>query len=92
MPDIKKLIISETDSKLRYDKAAKYLLSDVRILARILHSFVPEFMECDIKDIEERYIEKASVSVSRTGVADISGQYDPALMSGEDPGFNDAEE
>lgn len=91
MPNIKKLIISETDSKLRYDKAAKYLLSDVRILARILHSFVPEFMECDIKDIEDRYIEKSSVSVSRTGVADISGQYDPALMPGEDPGFNEAD-
>lgn len=41
----------------RYDAACKRLLANKQVLARILKSCVPEFYDCDCKDIESKYIE-----------------------------------
>lgn len=57
-----------------YDEACKRLLANKQILARIMKTCVEEFRECNIKDIEEKYIEGmpeiANVSVHQ----DESGQ------------------
>ena len=40
-----------------YDKLAKQILSRKVILSRILKHCVPEFAECTLEDIENKYIE-----------------------------------
>ena len=45
------------DENATYDAAAKSFLSNKVILARILRRCVKEFADCDLKDIEEKYIE-----------------------------------
>jgi len=45
------------DENATYDAAAKSFLSNKVILARILKRCVKEFADCDLKDIEEKYIE-----------------------------------
>lgn len=40
-----------------YDEACKRLLANKQILARIVKTCVEEFRECNIKDIEEKYLE-----------------------------------
>ena len=45
------------DENMTYDAAAKSFLANKVILARILKHCVKEFADCDLKDIEEKYIE-----------------------------------
>ena len=61
--------------KARYDKACKSLLSSVQILARILKYCVSEFRECDIKDIEEQYIEGEPIISKREVHQDEQGEF-----------------
>ena len=91
MTEIKNTVISLSEEKLRYDNAMKLMLSDVRILSRILHAFVPEYKDCSIKDIEEKYIEKSSVLVSKAGVSDLGGERRANILSNEDKGFNETD-
>lgn len=49
--------ISSYDDESRYDAACKKLLANKQILARILKNCVKEFEDCNIKDIEQKYIE-----------------------------------
>ena len=72
MSDLKKKVLSLKEGKEGYDNAMKLVLSDIGILSRILSSFVPEFKDIPIKDIEDKYIERKSVLISRAGVADVS--------------------
>ena len=49
--------IDSYDLRARYDAACKRLLANRQILARILKACVSEFYDCDVGDIEEKYIE-----------------------------------
>lgn len=68
MNDIWNNISSTEEGKAKYDKTLKEVLSNKQFLARIMKRFVFEFSEYSIEDIENKYIEAESVSVSRTGV------------------------
>ena len=61
--------------KARYDKACKSLLSSVQILARILKYCVFEFRDCDIKDIENKYIEGKPIISKREVHQDEQGEF-----------------
>ena len=61
--------------KARYDKTCKSLLSSVQILARILKYCVSEFKDCDIKDIEEKYIEGEPIVSKREVHRDEQGEF-----------------
>lgn len=45
------------DESARYDAACKRLLSERQILARIMKECIEEYKNCDVHDIEEKYIE-----------------------------------
>lgn len=61
-------IISTPEKKEKYDAILKQQLANRQILARIMKRFVSEFENCDLKDIEEKYILTNTISVSKTGV------------------------
>ena len=96
MTEIKDKTLSVEQGRCMYDRAAKIILSDVQIISRILHSVVPEYHNISIKDIEDKYIERKSISVSRTPVPDIAGNIEAAkkadaiLLNSEDTGLNEA--
>ncbi len=46
-----------TDDSAGYDAACKRVLSEKAILARIMKACLIEYQDCDVKDIEEKYIE-----------------------------------
>ena len=53
-----------------YDRNAKKFLSEKALLARILKHLVIEFRDCDLKDIEEKYIEgEPKVTINTIPVA-----------------------
>lgn len=91
MTKLKRMIMSIEEGKERYDNAMKLLLSDISILSRILASFVPEYRDISVEDIEEKYIDKNCVSVSMTGVADIFEEKTAAVFSAEDTGLHEAD-
>lgn len=49
--------IHATDQNAQYDAACKRLLSQKIILAWIMKSCLEEYRDCDVRDIEEKYIE-----------------------------------
>lgn len=49
--------ISTTGQKAAYDKACKKLLSEKIILAWIMKSCLPEYRDCTVQEIAEKYIE-----------------------------------
>ena len=68
MDSITTTILATEDGKAKYDDALKSLLSNRQILSWILKSTVPEFMDCTLEDIEQKYIEPDSISVSQVFV------------------------
>lgn len=68
MNEIGNTIISTEEGKAKYDAALKELLANRQFLARIMKRFVPEFAEYPLEDIENKYIEPGSVTVSKVGV------------------------
>lgn len=63
-------VVSNVDElKSKYDTAVKELLSNRQLLARILKRVVPEYAEIPLDDIQNKYIEPSTISVSKTGVA-----------------------
>ncbi len=62
------VILSTPDKKAKYDAVLKQLIANKQILARIMKRFVPEFENCSLKDIEEKYILSGEISVSKVGV------------------------
>lgn len=60
-------IITQTEYEAEYDKAAKKLLANRIVLARILKGCTPEFKDCDISDIAQKYIEREP-EIGLTGV------------------------
>lgn len=69
MDRIKHILLATPDGKAKYDAALKSLLANKQLLARILKHFVPEFTYYSLEDIEQKYIEPETISVSKTGVA-----------------------
>ena len=90
MSQIKTKVMSIEQGRYMYDRAAKIILSDVQILSRILHSFVPEFRSISIAEIEDNYIETRSISISEASVSDIAAgscavqKEDAVLLNSED--------
>lgn len=68
MNEICNSITSVEEGKAKYDETLKELLANKQFLAKIMKRFVSEFKDYPIEDIESKYIEAGSVSVSRTGV------------------------
>ena len=68
MNEIGNTIISTEEWKAKYDAVLKELLANKQFLARIMKRFVPEFAEYPLADIENKYIEPGSVTVSKVGV------------------------
>ena len=62
------LKLQETE-KAKLDASAKKMLTNQRILAVILHDFVPEYRKCTINDISEKYIEPGSIKMGSVGGA-----------------------
>ena len=88
MSEIKYTVLSIAEGKTRCDSAMKALLSNIHILSRLLKELVPEYKDCSISDIEDKHIEKRSITVSRSGVADHLPEV--SVMSNEDLGFSEA--
>ena len=88
MSEIKYTVLSIAEGKARCDSAMKALLSNIHILSRLLKELVPEYKGCSISDIEEKYIEKRSITISSSGVADHFPEV--SAMSNEDLGFSEA--
>ena len=68
MNEIKTILSATEDHKAKYDETVKELLSNKQFLSRIVKRFVPEFFSYSLDDIEQRYIEANSISVSKVGV------------------------
>ena len=68
MSEIKTILSATEDHKAKYDETVKELLSNKQFLSRIVKRFVPEFSSYSLDDIEHRYIEANSISVSKVGV------------------------
>lgn len=87
MNSIWNTISNADDLKSKYDTTVKELLSNRQLLARILKRTVPEYAEIPLLDIQNKYIEPDTISVSKTGVArnttNING------MSTEDSTLNE---
>ena len=59
------------DQNASYDKLAKHFLSRKSILAQILKYTVEEFADCDVSDIEKKYIEgEPSLSINTVPLDD----------------------
>ena len=56
------------NGKAKLDASAKKMLTNRQILAVILHDFVPEYRECTINDISEKYIEPGSIKMGSVQV------------------------
>lgn len=69
MNSIWNTISNRDELKSKYDAAVKELLSSRQLLARILKRVVPEYAESSLEDIQNKYIEPSTISVSKTGVA-----------------------
>ena len=70
--------VIKNEGNAQLDAAVKEVLANKQILARILKECVTEYKDCDIKDIEEKYIEGepsiSSIPVHRTdGTPNIHG-------------------
>ena len=68
MSEISNTILSTEEGKEKYDATLKELLANKQFLSRILKRFVSEFTGYPLEDIEKKYIEADSISVSKTGV------------------------
>ena len=59
------------DQNVSYDKPAKHFLSRKSILAQILKYTVEEFADCNVSDIEKKYIEgEPSLSINTVPLDD----------------------
>ena len=80
------IVVTEGGSK--YDEACKKLLANKPILARIMKYCLDEYKDCDVKDIEEKYIE-GTPEIGTVGVhpdqtnAKITGMSNEDLLVNE---------
>lgn len=67
--NLKHAVMNIEEGKAKYDQTMKELLSDRQVLAWILKRFVPEYQNCELEDIEKKYIQ----SGDNYGVENWSG-------------------
>lgn len=74
---IESVLSSVDQNKMNRDTACKNLMKNRQLLARLLKGFVPEYKDCDLKEIEEKLIEPDSIRVSSVALerdrTEISG-------------------
>ncbi len=68
MSNLKHAVVNMKEGKAKYDQTMKELLSDRQVLAWILKRFVPEYQNCELEDIEKKYIQAETIMVSKIGV------------------------
>ena len=68
MSNLKHVIMDTEEGKAKYDQTMKELLSDSQVLAWILKRFVPEYKDCELEDIEKKYIQSETIMISKIGV------------------------
>lgn len=68
MDPIEQALLTTLPLTEKYDATLKELLSNRQFLSRILKRFVREYMDITLEDIEKKYIEPDSISVSKIGV------------------------
>ena len=66
--NLKHAVMNMEIGKTKYDQTMKELLSDRQVLAWILKRFVPEYQNCELEDIEKKYIQSETIMVSKIGV------------------------
>ena len=66
--NLKHAVMNMEIGKTKYDQTMKELLSDRQVLAWILKRFVPEYQDCELEDIEKKYIQSETIMVSKIGV------------------------
>ncbi len=80
--------ISITEGGSKYDEACKKLLANKPILARIMKYCLDEYKDCDVKDIEEKYIE-GTPEIGSVGVHSDQTNAKITGMSNEDISVNE---
>lgn len=81
--------IRVTDQNSQYDDACKRLLSEKIILAWIMKSCLDEYRDCDVREIEEKYIEgipqvsEVSVVPGETNSTKVRGITNEDTVQGE---------
>ena len=66
--NLKHAVMNMEEGKAKYEQTMKELLSDRQVLAWILKRFVPEYQDCELEDIEKKYIQSETIMVSKIGV------------------------
>ena len=66
--NLSQIVIDMEEEKAKYDQTMKELLSDRQVLAWILKRFVPEYQDCELEDIEMKYIQAETIMVSKIGM------------------------
>ena len=57
MSNLSQIVMDMEEGKAKYDQTMKELLADSQVLAWILKRFVPEYKDCELEDIENKYIQ-----------------------------------
>ena len=68
MNNLSQIVMNMEEGKAKYDQTMKELLADSQVLAWILKRFVPEYKDCELEDIEKKYIQPETIMVSKMGV------------------------
>ena len=93
MSNLKHAVMNMEIGKTKYDQTMKELLSDRQVLAWILKRFVPEYQDCELEDIEKKYIQSETIMVSKIGVErgseNIQGIRNEDAVQGEATVFYD---
>ena len=93
MSNLKHAVMNMEIGKTKYDQTMKELLSDRQVLAWILKRFVPEYQNCELEDIEKKYIQSETIMVSKIGVErgseNIQGIRNEDAVQGEATVFYD---
>lgn len=62
-------LLSADEARVKLDNVAKQLLADRQFLARIMKSYVREYKDIPLHDIETKYIDPQGIYISKIGVA-----------------------
>ena len=91
--NLSQMVMDMEEGKAKYDQTMKELLSDSQVLAWILKRFVPEYQDCELEDIEKKYIQAETIMVSKIGMDQesetIQGIRNEGVVQGEATVFYD---
>ena len=77
MSNLKHAVMNMEIGKTKYDQTMKELLSDRQVLAWILKRFVPEYQNCELEDIEKKYIQSETRSEERRAGKECRSRWSP---------------